>query len=192
MEAAGSWWPSCPTTVSANTAPSGAGVTRFTSGIWNSPEVITGRGQQDAMGLDVSALHHQHNVEEDAAVTESQQPPEQGLGVLRAAVGVADAVWVRGLRRQLAQLAELLLLRHPDHRTKPQHLSRQLARQRGRAMRRGGNTTPRTTGELCSQRYLLLTQLLLLPPANLCVPWGLKRPNSLSSPTACPNLGPSF
>lgn len=144
------------------------------------------------MGLNVSALHHQDNVKEDATVPQSQQPPEQGLGVLRAAVCVADAVWVRGLRGQLAQLAELLLLRHPDHGTKPQQLSRQLARQKGRAMRRGGNTTPRTTRQLCSQRYLLLPQLLLLPLANLCFPWGLKRPDSPSSPTACPHLGPSF
>lgn len=46
------------------------------------------------MGLDVSPLHHQDDVKEDAAVPESQQPPEQGLGVLCTPVGVVDAVWV--------------------------------------------------------------------------------------------------
>ena len=73
------------------------------------------------MGLDVSALHHQHNIEEDSAVPESQQPSEQSLGVLCAAVGVVHAVWVGGLCRQLAELGELLLLRHPDSHKIPYH-----------------------------------------------------------------------
>lgn len=46
------------------------------------------------MRLDMSPFYYQDNVEEDAAVPESQQPPEQGLGVLCTPVGVVDAVWV--------------------------------------------------------------------------------------------------
>lgn len=46
------------------------------------------------MGFDVSPLHHQDHIEEDATVPKSQEPPEQGLGVLGASVGVVDTVWV--------------------------------------------------------------------------------------------------
>lgn len=46
------------------------------------------------MGLNVSPLHHQDNIKEDATVPESQQPPEQGLGVLCTPVGVVDTMWV--------------------------------------------------------------------------------------------------
>ena len=134
------------------------------TGVWNSPEVITGCSQQDAMGFNVSPLHHQDYIEEDAAVPKSQQPPEQGLGMLCTSVGVVDTVWGRGLRGQLAQLGELLLLCHSDHRTTPHHLGRQLARQRGWGMSQGGNT-PRTTDQLCSQWHLLLTELLV-PPSS--------------------------
>lgn len=44
------------------------------------------------MSLDVSPFYYQDNVEEDAAVPESQQPPKQGLRVLRTPVGIVDAV----------------------------------------------------------------------------------------------------
>jgi hypothetical protein len=91
------------------------------TGLGNSPEVITGCSQQDAMRLDVSPLHHQDNIKEDPTVSESQQASEQGLGVLRAAVSVVDAMRVRGLCGQLAQLGELLLLCHPDSHTNPYH-----------------------------------------------------------------------
>lgn len=88
---------------------------------------------------------YQDNVEEDAAVPESQQPPEQGLRVLRTPVGIVDAVWVWRLNGQLAQLGELLLLCHPDHHTRLHHLGRQLARQRGQGRSQGDNVTPCTT-----------------------------------------------
>ena len=83
------------------------------------------------MGLDVPPLHHQDDIEKDAAVPESQQAPEKGLRVLCTPVGVADTVRVGGLCGQLAELGELLFLRHPDHRSRPQHCGCQLARQRG-------------------------------------------------------------
>ena len=55
------------------------------------------------MGLELLPLHHQDHIEEDAAVPQGQQPPEQRLGVLGAPVGAADAVRVGGLRGQLAE-----------------------------------------------------------------------------------------
>lgn len=66
------------------------------------------------MSLNVSPLYHQDNIKEDPTVSQSQQAPEQGLGVLAASIGVVDAVGVGGLCWQLAQLGKLLLLRHPD------------------------------------------------------------------------------
>lgn len=132
------------------------------------------------MGLDVSALHHQHNIEEDPAVPESQQPSEQSLGVLCAAVGIVHAVWVGGLRRQLAELGELLLLCHPDSHKIPYHFSLSAGKTEGMGVSRQASALPHTDWPA-----LLLPLLLCLPQAHLFSLFSQIH-NSFSPPTSSP------
>jgi hypothetical protein len=75
------------------------------------------------MGLNVLPLYHQDNVKEDPTVSQSQQAPEQGLGVLCASIGIVDTVGVGGLCGQPAQLGKVLLLSHPDSHSSPHYCS---------------------------------------------------------------------
>lgn len=91
---------------------------------WAVPEVVTGGGQEDAMSLDGFVLHHQHHIEEDAAVPERHQPAEQGLRVLCTAVSVAAALLWGRLQGSFVCLSQLLILRHPRQKCSATSCSR--------------------------------------------------------------------
>lgn len=131
------------------------------------------------MGLNVSPLHHQDNVKEDPTVSESQQPPEQSLGVLCTAVGIVDAVWVGGLCGQLTKLGELLLLCHSECHTSPHHCDLSAGKTERTMSEQVGDASIIHTGLLYALWHLLLTLFLCLPPAHLCLPSDSKPSTSL-------------
>lgn len=53
-----------------------------------SPEIVAGRSQQYAVGLDGSTLHQQHHVVQDAALSQGQQAVQQAAEVGRTRVGL--------------------------------------------------------------------------------------------------------